>query len=238
METNKVTFEDALVSAAQENPNEVVDVLSSMHVYMTDKSGEQKTPKSLVRELKRLFLVLPQPKQEQYAKVLFSSQAERWLQWLNEPAKKAPDIRNRDIALLTSVLPIMQVIRALEERGIWERERMTKLTQNLSGMPHGGKPTGFDEALTALDELHAEHQARIVEYTEKLLRAEAVIRSIPHADMQVFVLMLYVENLSPKKIRNELNLSLRQFSEARAAIEQADDMKGVVWKTYPQKFRF
>ena len=44
METNKVTFEDALVSAAQENPNEVVDVLSSMHVYMTDKSGEKKTP--------------------------------------------------------------------------------------------------------------------------------------------------------------------------------------------------
>lgn len=234
METNKVTFEDALVSAAQENPNEVVDVLSSMHVYMTDKSGEQKTPKSLVRELKRLFLILPQPKQEQYAKILFLSQAERWLQWIGEPANKVPDIRNRDIALLTSVLPIMQAIRALEERGMWERERMTKLTQNLSGMPHGGKPSGFDEALTALDELHAEHRTRIVEYTEKLLRAEAVIRSIPHADMQAFVLMVYVEKMTPKRICSELNMQRWKFFEARSVIEQAENMASVMWKTHPE----
>ena len=231
MGTSKTTFEDALVSAAQERPNEVVDVLSAMHVYMTDKSGELKTSKTLVKELKRLFLVLPKSKQEEYAQILFLSEADRWLSWIKEPANKELDIRNSDVKLLTSVLPIMQAVRALEERSVWERERMTKLTQNLSGMPHGGTPSGFDEALTALDELQAEHQARIMEYKEALLRAETIIRSIPHADMQSFVLMLYVEKLPPKRIKSELNMSRWQFADAKTSIEQAESMASVMWKT-------
>lgn len=48
--------------------------------------------------------------------------------------------------------------------------------------------------------------------------------------IRTFVTMMYIENLSTKTVRSELNLSEWGFKRARQAVEQTDDMGSVVWR--------
>ena len=140
-------------------------------------------------------------------------------------------IRNRDITILQRVIYVMQEIRALEARRLWQKDRMQNITQHLSGMPRGGSgPTGLDAAFAALDELEEEHKERVKEYARELKAAERIINEIPNRNMRIFVTMMYVENIPPGKVRSELNMTERGFRTARHVVEQAEDMASVRWR--------
>lgn len=144
-----------------------------------------------------------------------------------EPIK----IRNRDIFVLQDVIRVMQEVRALETRRQWQRERMTNITRHLTGMPiqHGGMG-GLDAAFAALAQLEDDHKEKVKEYICKLKAAEQIVNGIGNPFMRTFVTMMYIENLSAKMVRSELNLSEWGFKRARQAVEQAEDMGRVVWR--------
>lgn len=140
-------------------------------------------------------------------------------------------VNNRDILILQEVICVMQEVRALETRREWQRERMYNITQHLTGMPsQHGQTGGLEAAFASVAALEDEHKDKVKEYTRKLKAAERIINSIGNHFMRVFVMMMYVENIPPKKVRSELNLSERGFRTARTAVEQAQDMASVKWR--------
>lgn len=145
-------------------------------------------------------------------------------------AEPAIRIKNRDIPRLQKVVSLMQDIRVLEERRLWLRDRMTNISLHLSGMPGSGQPRGLDAAYAALSELESEHQELVKNYVRELKAAERMINSINNPCMRTFVTMMYLENLSPREVRSELNLTEWGFKRAREAVEQAKSMEQVVWR--------
>lgn len=140
-------------------------------------------------------------------------------------------IKNRDIPLLARVLCVMQDVCSLEKRCEWQRDRMFSITQHITGMPGGkGMPSGFDAVFAAIDGINEEHREQISTYIHELKTAEKIINSIPSRTMRTFVVMMYVDNLPPEKVREELNLTEWGFRRARDSIEQAPDMASVVWR--------
>ena len=139
-------------------------------------------------------------------------------------------IKNRDILVLQRVIAVMQEVRALEERREWQDKRRFNIMQLLTGMPRGGTgPTGLDAALASLDELADEQKERVKEYTRELRAAERIINGIANLNMRTFVMMMYVENIPPGKVRSELNMTEWAMKSARNAVEQARDMASVRW---------
>ena len=140
-------------------------------------------------------------------------------------------IKNRDIALLTRVLPLMQDIVGLEKRYLWERERMYNITSHISGTPGGSHmPTGLDTAFAALSQLACEHLDKIKLYERELRAAEQIINSIPDGTMRSFVVMFYVQQLPAADVQRELNMSEYAYRVTRSAIESAQSMAQVKWK--------
>ena len=140
-------------------------------------------------------------------------------------------VRNRDIPLLTRVLGIMQDVCSLEKRIEWQNERMYSITAHLTGMPGGkGTASGFDAVFAAVDGLQDEHREKVRTYVRELKRAEKIINSIESASMRTFVTMLYVDDLPAEFIRKELNMTRYGFERARAAVEEAESMRQVVWR--------
>lgn len=140
-------------------------------------------------------------------------------------------VRNRDIPLLANVLCVMQEVNATEQRRDWQRERMFKITQYLSGMPGGGGgPRGLDEAFARLAELDEEHEQSCKDYVRQLRMAQHVLDGISSQSMKAFVLMRYVMNMPDVEIRQELNMTRRGFERARRCIEEAESMEAAKWK--------
>lgn len=140
-------------------------------------------------------------------------------------------VRNRDIPLLSRVMYVMQDVCSLEKRQEWQRERMYNITQKITGMPRAkGKPNGFDAALAALDELCDEQKGRIAAYMRELKTAEKIINGIGSRTMRTFVVMMYVDQLPPDKVKKELNMTEWGFRRARDCVELANDMQSVVWR--------
>lgn len=139
-------------------------------------------------------------------------------------------IRNADIALLHDVFFIMQDIRALEERRAWQRERMSNISQHLSFTGGGGEPKGLDSAYAALSGLEEEHSEKVRQYKRALKQAENIVNGIASLRMRTLVMMLYVEDIPAREVRERLNMSRRRFDAAVEAIEQAEDMAHVKWR--------
>lgn len=140
-------------------------------------------------------------------------------------------IKNRDVVLLSRVLYIMQDVCSLEKRMVWQYERMFGTTARITGMPGGkGKPSGFDAAFAAISGLNEDHKAQVQSYVRELKAAERIINGIPSRTMRTFVVMLYVDGLTPELVKRELNMSEWAFRRARDSIECAKDMQDVVWR--------
>lgn len=145
--------------------------------------------------------------------------------------KETRRIRNRDIPLLERVLYVMQEVCSIEKRCLWQRDRMYNITQHITGMPGGGGlPSGLDAAFAALDGSNQEYRKKIASYMHELKTAEKIINGIASQTMRTFVVLMYVDGLPPDKVRAELNMSEWGFRRARSSIEQAQDMKSVVWR--------
>lgn len=139
-------------------------------------------------------------------------------------------IKNRDIPRLQRVVSLMQDIKALEERMLWERERMVNITQHLSWAPGGGAQRGLDAAYAALSGLEEEHQKMVQAYARELKRTERVLNGIGNPRMRTFVALMYVLDRPPGEVRSELNLTEWGFRRARQAVEQAKSMERVIWR--------
>ena len=140
------------------------------------------------------------------------------------------EVRNRDIPLLADTLSIMQAVCLLEERRVWQRDRLFNITQHLTGMPGGNYPKGLDEAFSAMSELDDEHKQRCKEYVRKLKKIENILNSIESQSMRDFVELKYVMNVPDTEIRNGLNMTRRGFDRARISIESAPCMADVKWQ--------
>lgn len=140
-------------------------------------------------------------------------------------------IRNADIPLLADVLYIMQDVAMIEERRAWQRDRMTNITQHLTGMPGGGGvPHGLEDAFSLLSELDTEHEEQCAEYVKQLRQAQKILNGIQSHGLRTFVKLKYVFDVPDTEIRERLNMTRRGFEKARRAVEDAPTMRAVVWK--------
>ena len=98
-------------------------------------------------------------------------------------------------------------------------------------MPSGKGPAkGFDSVYAAMDSLNEDQREKLLAYTKELERAEKIINGIQSQTMRTFVLLMYVDGLSPDKVREELNMTEWGFRKARDCIEKAPDMGSVIWQ--------
>ena len=148
-----------------------------------------------------------------------------------ESSREAAVIRNRDIPVLCDVLPVMQLVCATEKRLDWQHDRMTAMSQHISGMPGGGTlPQGLDEAFAKLYEAGEDHEKELLQYNKELRAAERILNGIESRTMRAFVVMKYVWDVADAEIRRELNMTEWGFNRARKAIEEAENMGAVVWR--------
>lgn len=144
-----------------------------------------------------------------------------------EPVK----VKNKDIPLLADIFCIMQDVKQIEERRLWQQDRMTSLSQHLTGMPGGGgMPRGLDDAYALLSEIEDEDKQRCKEYARKLRKAQRILNGIESQSMRTFVKMKYVMNASDVDIRRELNMTKHGFYRARKCVEDAPCMAAVKWQ--------
>lgn len=140
-------------------------------------------------------------------------------------------IRNRDIPILADVLCIMQEVNMLENRIEWQREKMTSMSQHLTGMPGGGSlPKGLEEVFAMLSEIEESQKKKVREYVGKLRKAEMILDGIRSESMLAFVKMKYVFQIPDVEIRRELNMSRWGFEQAKERVEMARDMAHVSWR--------
>lgn len=146
-------------------------------------------------------------------------------------ARETIKIRNRDIPILSRIIYIMQDARAVENRINWQEDRLGSISVNMSGMPKGSGPaSGFDATYAALDALCETHKEKLAQYMHDLAEAEKIINSIQNPKMRTFVVMMYVEELPHAVVRRELNMTEYAFNKAKHAVEQAENMRAVVWR--------
>lgn len=140
-------------------------------------------------------------------------------------------VRNGDIPLLAEILYTMQEVKLLEEQRDWQHDRLTHITQHLTGMPGGGGQVhGYEDAFAKLSELDEEHESMCLSYSQELKEAQKILNGIKSRSMRVFVLMKYVFDVPDTEIRDELNMTRRGFDKARRAVEEAPDMAHVKWQ--------
>ena len=140
-------------------------------------------------------------------------------------------VRNRDIPVLCDILPVMQLVCATERRLDWQHDRMTSMSQHISGMPGGGSlPQGLDEAFARLSDAVEEHTKELMQYNKELREAERILNGIENRSMRAFVVMKYVMDAPDTEIRRELNMTEWGFGRARKAVEEAENMDSVVWR--------
>ena len=143
-----------------------------------------------------------------------------------EPIK----IRNRDVLLLSRVLYTMQAVSATEEKRLWQQDRLWHITQKIIGMPGGGgEPSGLDKHFAAIAEIEERYEQELSDYDDALQTAEAILNAIPSPKLRTFVTMLYVLNIPNREIMTRLNMRRKTFDGLRRSIEQAQDMKSVIW---------
>lgn len=148
-----------------------------------------------------------------------------------ERERRPIEVRNRDIPLLCDIPCIMQEIRQIEERREWQRDRMTNISQHLTGMPGGGGlPRGLDDAFARLAEIDEEHEMRCREYARQLRKAQTILNGLESRTMRVFVTMKYIMDVPDVSIRDALNMTRRGFDRARRAVEEAECMARVKWQ--------
>lgn len=146
-------------------------------------------------------------------------------------SKKPVVIRNRDIPILADVLPTMQLVNQTEQRLDWQHDRMLSISQHISGMPGGGSlPKGLEDAFAMLEEAGEAHESQLKQYLHELRTAERVLNGIESRTMRTFVVMKYVMDVPDVEIRRELNMTEWGFNRAKKAIEEAENMAGVVWR--------
>ena len=149
---------------------------------------------------------------------------------IREPVR----IRNEDVLLLSRVLYTMQDVSATEEKRMWQQDRLWNVTRRITGMPGGqGEPSGLDRHFAEIVEIEEQYEKELAEYCETLRRAEGILNAIPNRTMRTFVTMMYVLDIPHNEIMTRLNMRRRTFEGLRRAIEQAKDMKSVIW---PERF--
>ena len=148
-----------------------------------------------------------------------------------ESRREPTVVRNRDIPVLCDILPVMQLVCATERSLDWQHDRMTSMSQHISGMPGGGTlPQGLDEAFARLYEAGEDHGKELMQYNKELREAEKILNGIESRSMRAFVILKYVWDVPDAEIRRELNMTEWGFNRARKAIEEAENMGLVVWR--------
>lgn len=139
-------------------------------------------------------------------------------------------VRNRDIPLLANTMSMMQELKYIQERREWQIERMTSMTQRLTGMPGAkGANHGLDDLFARLSDIEEEMEDRLKEYAGNLKKVQRILNSIESVSMRAFVTMKYVMDAPDTEIRQELNMTRRGFDRARMCVEQASSMTEVKW---------
>lgn len=140
-------------------------------------------------------------------------------------------VRNQDIPLLTQIFYILKEAESVERRGEWTYERLFNITRRMTGMPiGGGNAPGMDGTLAEVEELNRIYGDRLQECVKELKDAERILNGIESQTMRTFVQMYYIDDISKAEIMRELNMTEWKFNKARENIENAENMKKVVWK--------
>lgn len=140
-------------------------------------------------------------------------------------------VKNKDIPILSRVLYTMQYVSITEQKRQWQQDRLFNITSKITGMPNGhGESGGLDKYFADISEMEEKYKVECAEYLDELKRAEDIINSIESRTMRTFVTMRYVMNIPNREIMGQLNLKRRKFESMCLCIEEAEDMKSVIWE--------
>ena len=140
-------------------------------------------------------------------------------------------IKNRELALLTNVLYIMQDVSMTEQKRLWMQDRLYHMTQRLTGMPSGhGQDNGLDAQFAAISELEENYGQECRECIDELKAAEAALKAIKSRKARTFAALKYIMDIPNREIMVRLNLSRKKYEKMRASIEEAEDMAHVTWE--------
>lgn len=140
-------------------------------------------------------------------------------------------MKNRDIPKLADLLPTMQLVNATERRLDWQHDRINSMQQHITGMPGGSAlPAGLEDVFAKLCEAGEAHEKGLRQYLADLRETERILNGIKSRELRAFVVMKYVFDATDAEIRRELNMSEYRMGKARQAVEEAENMKAVIWK--------
>ena len=140
-------------------------------------------------------------------------------------------VKNRDLVTLARVRCLMAEVQALEEREAWQRERMTRITQQLGGTGRGGGAgRGLDEAVAALDSLERSHAEKIKAYCEAVAQAEWILKGIESAEARAIVRLKYLNGEPDARVREKLGMTRYRYDSAKRAIENAPGCWEIQWR--------
>lgn len=140
-------------------------------------------------------------------------------------------VKNRDLATLAQVRCLMAEVQALEERELWQREQMTRITQQLGGAcGGGGGGRGLDDAVAALDSLERSHRQKVTAYCEAVTRAERILESIQSREARAIVRLRYLDGETDARVREKLGMTRYRYDSAKRAIENAPSCGEIQWR--------
>lgn len=140
-------------------------------------------------------------------------------------------VRNRDLVTLARVRCLMAEVQALEEQEAWQRERMTRITQQLgAACGGGGGGRGLDDAVAELDSLERSHAKKIKAYCEAMAQAEWMIRGIGSDEARAIVRLKYLNGEPDARVREKLGMTRYRYDRAKRAIENAPSCWEVQWR--------
>lgn len=139
-------------------------------------------------------------------------------------------VKNKDIVFLQTVNAMEAEVKSIEARVSSEKERMKKITQNMSVVPsYGSSACGLDDAFARLEEMVIEQSKAASGLARLVRKSESILAGIESQQMRAMVRRLYLDGASGKTVREELKMSRWTFENARQQIEDAGSMKDVQW---------
>lgn len=87
-------------------------------------------------------------------------------------ARRIRVVENENLKALMKVRYLQADIESLELRELWERERMNRMTQQITACVGGsGGKGGMDEAFAAMADIEQRHRLLVKSYTRQIARA-------------------------------------------------------------------
>ena len=129
-------------------------------------------------------------------------------------ARRIRVVENENLKALMKVRYLQADIESLELRERWERERMNRMTQQITACVGGsGGKGGMDEAFAAMADIEQRHRLLVKSYTRQ------IVGEIRDPEKRSLARLIYLDGVADIRARERLGLSRGEFERLRRELE-------------------